>query len=94
MPDPESQSSEEQARRLPARFLLWVSAVVVGLLLVYIAFSIFYTIEEPERMANPAEVFDEQVPSEGVGVPDGGELTNEPTQAAPDSPARDADLPQ
>ncbi|SDH17102.1 hypothetical protein [Pelagibacterium luteolum] len=54
----------------------------------FVCFLVFYALQQPERIANPADVFDEDVPQEGVAVPDGGPLTNEPTQAAPDSPAR------
>jgi hypothetical protein len=46
------------------------------------------TVDEPERTNNPAEIGSSEVPSEGVAVPDGGDLTNEPNRATPDSPAR------
>lgn len=76
------------------KFLLTIASIAGGLLVAYILFSFVYTALAPERLANPADIFDHQTPSEGVGVPDGGEMTNEPNQAAPDSPARVNPVPQ
>jgi len=71
-----------------------VAAIVIGILAVlgglYVIFLLFFAASEPERMADPTGLFDEATPREGVAVPDGGPLTNVPTQAAPNSPARDA----
>lgn len=78
----------------PTKFLLAVASIAGGLLVAYILFSLVYTAIAPERIANPADIFDHQSPSEGVGVPDGGEMTNAPNQAAPDSPARANPVPQ
>ncbi len=80
------------ARGAPARNLATgVLGILAVLALLYVGFLVFFTAEEPERTANPADIGDSEVTSEGVAVPDGGELTSEPTQAAPDSPARTLD---
>lgn len=68
------------------------ATIILGLVgvvgVVFVAFLIYYAFIAPERVAAPTDVFEAETPSEGVGVPDGGELTNQPTQAAPDSPSR------
>ncbi len=65
--------------------MMWV-IVLIGV--IFVGFLVYYTVIAPERIAAPTDVFDPATPSEGVGVPDGGELTNVPTQSAPDSPSR------
>lgn len=66
---------------------LFIAVLILGVL--FVGFLLFYTFAAPERVANPADINAPDVPSEGVGVPDGGETTNLPNQAAPDSPARE-----
>ena len=91
MTDPnEMQSNKSQMRRL-------VMSVVVILLVVgatYVGFAIFFAADEPARVATPTDIGDPTAPGEGIGVPDGGDLTNVPTQAAPDSPARTMEAPE
>ncbi len=75
-----------------------LSGIAIGVALligaIFVVFLIFFALREPERVANPADVGAPEVPEEGVAVPDGGELTSEPNQAAPDSPARAMDPDQ
>ncbi|AEQ51964.1 hypothetical protein [Pelagibacterium halotolerans] len=88
MTDPQSGP----ARGAPVRNLaMGVLGILAILALLYVGFLVFFAASEPERATNPAEIGDPAVTSEGVAVPDGGELTNEPTQAAPDSPSRTLD---
>jgi len=87
MADPDEIRVEGRQHRTIAAIVIGLAAVLGGL---YIIFLVFFAASEPERIADPAGVFDESTPREGVGVPDGGPLTNVPTQAAPNSPARDA----
>lgn len=61
-------------------------AALIGV--VFVGFLVYYTFIAPERVAAPTEISEPETPSEGVGVPDGGELTSTPNQAAPDSPSR------
>ncbi|HCO55462.1 hypothetical protein V6617_07060 [Pelagibacterium nitratireducens] len=76
-------------RGAPVRNLaIGILGILAILAVVYVGFLVFFAASEPERADNPAEIGSSEVPSEGVAVPDGGDLTNEPTQAAPDSPAR------
>lgn len=85
MANREEIRSEARGNRRFAGTALWV----VGLIgVVFVGFLIYYTIIAPERVAEPTDALD-PAPSEGVGVPDGGDLTNVPTQAAPDSPSRE-----
>lgn len=69
----------------PIVFLLG-AAVIIGV--GYFAVVAFLAVDAPERIMDPTQISDENVPSDGVAVPDGGDLTNVPTQAAPDSPSR------
>lgn len=85
MTDPQTGRVRGAPVRNLAMGILGILAIVaIG----YVAFLVFFAASEPERADNPAEIGASEVPSEGVAVPDGGDLTNEPTQAAPDSPAR------
>lgn len=63
--------------------------VLIGI--IFVGFLIYYTVLAPERVAAPTDIADPSTTSEGVAVPDGGDLTNTPNQAAPDSPARTLD---
>ncbi|WMT86372.1 hypothetical protein NO932_15845 [Pelagibacterium sp. 26DY04] len=85
MADREEVRDEARGNRGLAGVILGLAALVG---VIFVAFLIYYTFIAPERVAAPTESLDAETPSEGVGVPDGGELTNEPTQAAPDSPSR------
>lgn len=76
---------ESRGNRGLASLLLGLGALIG---VIFVGFLVYYTLIAPERVAGPNESFQPETPSEGVGVPDGGELTSTPNQAAPDSPSR------
>lgn len=57
----------------PTKFLLTIASIAGGLLVAYILFSLVYTAIAPERIADPADIFNPQSSTEGVSVPDGGD---------------------
>lgn len=83
--DPKEIREEGRAHRAVAAIVIGI-AVLIGA--IFVVFLFFFAVSEPERISNPADIIDGTAPSEGIAVPDGGPLTNVPTQAAPDSPAR------
>lgn len=84
MTDPRRDPPGRAPRKLAS--VLLGGVFILGVL--FVGFLVYYAVIAPERINNPTEISDPEVPEEGVAVPDGGELTNVPTQAAPDSPAR------
>lgn len=85
MVEREELRAERRGNRGFAAIILGIAGLIG---VVFVGFLIYYTLIAPERVAAPTDIFDAETPSEGVSVPDGGELTGEPTQAAPDSPSR------
>lgn len=84
-------SPNQPTGRAPRRLLTGALAVLAICGVLFVGFLVFYVAQEPERAANPADVGEPEVPTEGVAVPDGGDLTSVPTQAEPTSPARNPD---
>ena len=77
MADREEIRNEGRNNRRFGGTMTWIIALIG---VVFVGFLVYYTVIAPERIAAPTEVLDPATPSEGVGVPDGGDLTNVPIQ--------------
>lgn len=85
MVDREEVRAEARGNRGITTIIMGVTALIG---VIFVGFLVYYTFIAPERVAAPTEISQPDTASEGVGVPDGGDLTSTPNQAAPNSPSR------